>query len=261
MSRFRGPRALTIWPMSLAIFPKMLATMLLALLSLAACDRPDGPQSQSDDSAAHADHQAPFQEGEKPPTLPGDSPASQDSGSNTAPGLPFHDSQNLPAGTLLTVRLRNPISAENLGAHATFVGVVDEPVVIAGNKLVPRGATVAGRVESAQASNLRHNRGYLRLALESIQLGGVSLPVQTSSLFVRGTAADVHAAQTEGPQNANPQSVGSQSRGPHSAAPQSDTQLGESSAAVVSLEKGRRLTFRLTEPVYVGASQHGRADR
>jgi len=270
MSWFRGPRALTIWSLLLAMFPKMLATllatllatMLLALLCLAGCDRPDGPQSQSGDSAAHADqHQAPFQEGEKPTTPPGDSPAAQDSGSNPGPGLPFHDSQDLPAGTLLTIRLKNPISAANPGAHATFVGVVDEPVVIAGNKLVPRGATVAGRVESAQASNLRHNRGYLRLALESIQLGGVSLPVQTSSLFVRGTAAEVPASQTEGPQNAGPQSAGPQSGGPHSAAPQSDSQQGESSAAVVSLEKGRRLTFRLTEPVYVAASQHLRPDR
>jgi hypothetical protein len=260
MSRFRGPRALAIWSLLLAMFPKMLATLLatilLALLCLAACDRPDGPQSQSGDSAAHADqHQAPFQEGEKPTTPPGDSAASQDSGSNSGPGLPFHDSQNLPAGTLLTIRLKNPISAANPGAHATFVGVVDEPVVIAGNKLVPRGATVAGRVESAQASNLRHNRGYLRLALESIQVGGVSLPVQTSSLFVRGTAAEVPAAQTEGPQNAGPQSGG-----PQNATPQIDTQPGESSAAVVSLEKGRRLTFRLTEPVYVAASQHLRSD-
>lgn len=244
MSRFRGPRALTIWP----VLPTMLAAMLLALLCLAGCDRPDGPQSG--DSAAHADqhadpHQAPFQEREKSPTPPGDAAASQDNGSNPGPGLPFHDSQNLPAGTLLTIRLKNSISAENPGAHASFEGVVDEPVVIAGNKLVPRGATVAGRVESAQASNLRHNRGYLRLALESIQLGGVSLPVQTSSLFVRGTAAHVHS----------PESAGQPSAGP------SDVQLGESAAAVVSLEKGRRLTFRLTEPVYVAASQHPRADR
>jgi hypothetical protein len=242
MSRFRGPRAFTIRP--------ILPTMLLALLCLGACDRPDGPQS--DDRVAHADqHPVPFQDGEKPPSLPGDSAASQDNGSSSGPGLPFHDSQNLPAGTLLTVRLKNPISAENPGAHATFEGVVDEPVVIAGNKLVPRGATVAGRVESAQASNLRRNRGYLRLALESIQLGGVSLPVQTSSLFVRGTAAEIPAGQRDG----------ARSGGPQNAAPQSDMQQGEAFAAVVSLEKGRRLTFRLTEPVYVAASQHQREGR
>ncbi len=113
-----------------------------------------------------------------------------DSGPKPETALPFHDPQNLPAGTLLTVRLKNPISAENPGANGTFEAVVDEPVVIEGNKLVPRGAIVAGRVESARASKLKRNRGYVRLALDSIHLAGANLPIQTSSLFVRGNAGD-----------------------------------------------------------------------
>ena len=144
-------------------------------------------------------------------------------GLNPETGLPFHNSQSLPAGTLLTVRLRNPISADDPGANARFEAVVDEPVVIEGNSVVPRGATVAGRVESALASNVRRNRGYVRLVLDSIHLAGVNLPIQTSSLFVRGNSGD--------------------------------TQTGQGEMAQIHLEKGRRLTFRLTEPVYVAASQ------
>jgi len=210
MSRFRRPQGMTIW------------LLLLALLWAAGCARPAG--LQSDDRSAHSDqHPVPFHDGQGTPARQGET--APDNGQNPETGLPFHDSQNLPAGTLLTVRLKAPLSAENPGANGTFEAVVDEPVVIEGNKLVPRGATVAGRVESARASNVKRDRGYVRLALDSIHLAGGNLPIQTSSLFVRGTADATQIPQNEG------------------------------SATVIRLEKGRRLTFRLTEPAYVAASQ------
>ena len=226
MSRFRRPQGLTIWP------------LLLVLLWTAACARPVGPQS--DDAALHADqHPVPFHE-PGATVRQGDSPTTQENGRSPESGLPFQESQNLPAGTLLTVRLKNPVAAENPGANGTFEAVVDEPVVIEGNKLVPRGATVAGRVESARVSNVKRDHGYVRLALDSIHMGGVSLPIETSSLFVRGNAGDPKATRGE-------------------VAPRETSK--ETSTVVIYLEKGRRLTFRLTEPAYVAASQRTRVDR
>jgi hypothetical protein len=224
MSRLRRPRGLMICP------------MLLALLWAAACDRPAGPQT--DVGTAPADqHQVPFHGGEGlPADHSGDSHAAQANGSSSDAGLPFHDPQNLPAGTLLTVRLKYPISAENPGANGTFEAVIDEPVVIEGNRLVPSGTTVAGRVESARASSVKRNRGYVRLALDSIHLAGETLPIRTSSLFVRGNPAGTSSPDGEIPQ-------------------------GQGSAAVIRLEKGRRLTFRLTDPVYVAASERTKIDR
>jgi hypothetical protein len=220
MNRFRRPRGLTIWP------------MLLALLWGAGCARPAGLQ---DEGSAHADqHQLPFHDEEVTPVArPDAAPAVPD---NPEAGLPFHhsqtfrNSQNLPAGTLLTVRLKHPISAENPAANATFEALVDEAVVVEGNRLVPRGAVVAGRVESARASDVRRNGGYVRLALDSLHLAGGNLPIRTSSLFVRGNAGG------------NP-------------LPQGETPPRDPTATVVSIEKGRRLTFRLTESAYVAASQ------
>jgi hypothetical protein len=222
MSRFRRPHGLTIWP------------VLLALVWTAGCARPAG--LQSDDAAAHADpHTVPFHDGATA-VHPTDNSARLGNSLNPETGLPFQDSKNLPAGTLLTVRLKDPISAENPDANLPFEAIVDEPVVIEGNKLVPRGVTVSGRVESTRASNVRRNRGSVRLTLDSIHLAGATLPIQTSSLFVRGNASDAHVPPGEGPQS-------------------------EDSPAVIRLEKGRRLTFRLSEPVYVAASQRTQADR
>jgi len=231
MSRFRRCRGLrmgltggvTHWP------------LLLILLFAVGCERPAAVRTA--DSTPADDHQIPFHAA---PAIPDANPDGSQAPQDADRGLPFQDAKNLPAGTLLTVRLKDPIS-ENPGVKGTFEAVVDEPVVIEGNRLVPRGASVAGRVESAQASNLRHNHGYVRLALDSIHLSGANLPVQTSSLFVRGNAVASLAPQGEDQGE--------------------ETQPGSPHAGVIRLEKGRRLTFRLTEPAYVAASQRTRADR
>jgi hypothetical protein len=172
--------------------------------------------------------QVPFHDGDGKLSPASDSSRAQESGLPPETSLPFRDPQNLPAGTLLTVRLKNPISAEDPDANRTFQAVVDQPVVIEGNKLVPAGTLVSGRVESARASNLKRNSGYLRLTLDSIDLAGTKLPMQTSSLFVSGNAGQPRTPQ-----------------GPPADQP----------SAIIRLEKGRRLVFRLTEPLYVAGGQ------
>jgi hypothetical protein len=133
-----------------------------------------------------------------------------------ANSVPFRNSQYVPAGTLLTVRLQNPVTARSTVAGAQFQAVLEEPVVIEGNTMIPQGAVVAGRIESSRVSKVRPDRGYVRLALESVQLGGLDVPVQTASLF----------------------------------APQAPQEQG-----TIRLEKGRRLTFRLTEPISVNGQR------
>jgi hypothetical protein len=196
-----------------------LGTVLLALLGTTGCAPPDALPS-ADGTGQPEHHKVPFHEADEKTSSPNPS-AVRDTGPKADADLPFQEPQNLPAGTLLTVRTKNPISAENRNANGTFEAMVDQPVVIDGNLLVPLGAMVSGRVESAQASNLKGNRGYVRLTLESIQLAKSNVPVQTSSLFVRG-----RAGQTQAPQN-----------------------------PMVRLEKGRLLVFRLTEPADVAAGQ------
>ena len=207
--------------------------MVLALAGTTGCARPVGPQS--DDGAPPTDqHSVPFHDVAGQDSRPND-PASATDHPTPDTALPFHDPKNLPAGTLLTVRLKNPIFAQNPGEKGTFEALVDEAVVVEGNKLVPRGTPVLGRVESARSSSVGSNRGYVRLALDSIRLGDFDLPVLTSSLFVRGNFAESSPSQGDTAQRSSP--------------------------IVIHLEKGRRLTFRLSEPAYVAASQRTRVDR
>lgn len=181
--------------------------LLLVLLLTAACSRPVNVPTEGTSEGA----QAPFR-GSQAPENPPEASDSQSSGSSQS-AVPSRESQNVPAGTLLTVRLREPLTAGTPEGADSFEAVVDQPLVVGVSTLVPRGAMVVGRVESAKISKLNPERAYVRLALASLHVGGVDVPLQTTSLYAR---------------------------------PASQGSLSDSA---VHLEKGRRLTFRLTEAV------------
>jgi hypothetical protein len=191
---------------------------LLLLLSLPgmSCSRP-GSQGAADAGQP----QVPFREGGQSETAGlGSTVSAAEKGSESEAGIPFRDPQSLPAGTLLTVRLKDAISSTSSGAPSTFAAVVDEPIVIEGETLVARGASAAGRVESVHSATMNANQGYLRLSLEVVDIAGRDLPIRTSSLFARGRKGESRARDV---------------------------------SPTVGLEQGRRLTFRLAEPLYMAS--------
>ena len=96
------------------------------------------------------------------------------------------DSLTLPAGTPVAVRLQTSVSSARSHPGDTFDAVLDEPLVVDGQTVAPRGAAVRGRVLAARSSGRLHNSGYLRIALVSVTIDGKDVPVQTSSIFAAG---------------------------------------------------------------------------
>jgi hypothetical protein len=190
------------------------ALLFLALLAQG-CSRPVAMRS-SDDAAPPEANDVPFTRV--------DDKADVTAGNQRGSAL-VGASKNLPVGTMLTVRLKDPVWTDAPDASGTFEAIVDEAITVEGITLISRGANVSGRVESAGASTIKSNRNYVRLTLDSISLGGRDFPIQTSSLFARGQAS-ISASDAPG-----------------------------DSLAVIHLDKGRRLTFRLTEPVYVASQK------
>jgi len=129
-------------------------------------------------------------------------------------GLPFENSPLLPAGALVTVRLKVPLVAGS-GSRESFEAVLDEPVVVEGSTLIPRDAIVSGRIETAHTSTVRPDRGYVRLTLDSVRVDGFDVPIQTASLFARPLPTR------------------------------------DADSDTIRLEKGRRMTFRLKDPVFL----------
>jgi hypothetical protein len=145
-------------------------------------------------------------------------PANQSASSDPASSVPFHDPHSLPPGTLIIVRLDKAISADATSAVDSFQATVEEPVIVEGTMLVPKGAAVMGRIESARASAMKRGHGYIQLTLASLAVAGQDFHLETASLFARLNPG------SNKPQNA---SVGNGIR----------------------LDQGRTLTFRLTRPV------------
>jgi hypothetical protein len=150
--------------------------------------------------------------------------------SKLAAGLPFRTSSHshiLPSGTLVTVQLEDSLSTTNVHAGDSFTASIAAPLTIDGDTLIERGTAVTGRVESAQSQadrpGLVSGSGYFRLTLNAITVEGRQLALQTSSLFARGQRQNISSS-------ANPSGLRSEG---------------------VQVQKGRRLTFRLTAPLTV----------
>jgi len=116
------------------------------------------------------------------------SPTKAEASNNSGTQLPFGQTQpvTLPAGTLIAVRLQSGVSSTNAAPGQEFDAVLDEPLVVDGQTVAPRGAAAVGRVVAARSSGRLHNPGYLRLTLASVEVNGKSVPMQSSSVFVQG---------------------------------------------------------------------------
>jgi hypothetical protein len=92
---------------------------------------------------------------------------------------------SIPAGTPVTIHLRLSLSSASSRPGDPFEAVLDEPIIIRGHTLAPRGAILSGRVLDARASDRFQEAGYLRLGLTAISLNGKVMPIQTSSIFMK----------------------------------------------------------------------------
>src|SRR5271163_3301151 len=134
----------------------------------------------------------------------------------------------LPEGTPIPIRLQSSLSSAASHTGDTFTGTIDDPVVIDGQTLVAGGTVATGRVLEAKAATRKSlEPGYLRIVLESLNVDGRTVTIETSSIFAKGGAREEHA----------PASVAASGAGPK--ARDQDITLGVD----------RRLSFRLAQTV------------
>jgi len=153
-----------------------IAVVLLALSLICACGRPPAENALSPDA-----QKLPF---DRQPRSTGISPSQSLIPSTT----------KLPEGTPVPIRLQSALSSASAHAGDTFSATIDEPVVIDGQTLVARGTPAIGRVLEARpsASAAASSRGsslepgYLRIVLVSLNLGGKTVMIETSSIFAKG---------------------------------------------------------------------------
>lgn len=74
----------------------------------------------------------------------------------------------VPAGTLISVRLRDSLSTERHSTHDAFFATLDAPLIVEGLVIAERGAMVRGRVVEAVAPGRVKGRAALVLQLDEL---------------------------------------------------------------------------------------------
>jgi hypothetical protein len=228
-------------PKSLSALPLIFCFFVFGVLVLSwGCARPSGILHRSGAGSQASGQELPFH----PQQNPGR--AAVESGvpelrpdPNLANGLPFRVASHprtLPSGTLLTVELGGSLSPARVRSGEVFAASVAGPVTIDGETIIESGTAVIGRIESAQAAGPQPRDapraglrpGYVRLVLSAILVDGQQIPLQTASLFARGSLRRGTSALADAPITPQPENA--------------------------RVQKGRLLTFRLTAPLTLDVS-------
>jgi hypothetical protein len=104
----------------------------------------------------------------------------------------------VPAGTVLNVRLSEGIDVDSTQTGATFKGSVDDPIMIDGRVVIPRGTAVVIRVVSVKQSGTLKGSDQIALKLNSISFGDRVYEVVTEYAVAQGKGEGKRTARKVG---------------------------------------------------------------
>ncbi|MDP9169558.1 MAG: hypothetical protein M3N54_02975 [Acidobacteriota bacterium] len=162
----------------------------------------------------------------------------------------------IPADTAITIRMIEGVNSQSARLGQTFRASIDEPVMIDGQQVIPRGADVLTKLVDDQQSGKFEGRTVLTLALVSININGQPVDVTSSDVKTASASRGTRTAGAVGGGTALGAIVGALAGGGKGAAigAASGAALGGGAEAVtkgqqVKIPSETRLTFRLQSPV------------
>jgi len=105
---------------------------------------------------------------------------------------------SVPAGTMLNVRLTQPIDVDASQAGMKFKGIVDDPVMIGGAIVIPRGASAVLQAVQVQQSGKMKGSDQITLKLNAIGFGGMMYEVATTYVETKGKGEGKKTARKVG---------------------------------------------------------------
>jgi hypothetical protein len=113
----------------------------------------------------------------------------------TAPPPP---SVELPAGTNLVVRMIDGVDSEVNRVGQTFAASLDEPVLLNGEAVIPRGADVVVKLVDARESGKIAGRSELTLDLVSVRINGKMVDVDSKTVSRESSSRGNRTAKVAG---------------------------------------------------------------
>ncbi len=165
----------------------------------------------------------------------------------------------IPAGTLLTVRLREALNSERNSSGDTFTATLDQPLIVDGFVLAERGATARGHIVDLARAGRVKGKALLALELKSLTTSdGQKLELETDTFKREGESGVKKDAVKAGVMAGIGAAIGAIAGGGKGAAIGAGIG-GAAGAGTVLATRGEqaelaaetRLSFRLKNPVTV----------
>ena len=114
------------------------------------------------------------------------------------PEAPERRAVTVPAGTALNVRLVDQIDVDASKAGMTFKAVIDDPVMLGGAVVIPRGASATLQAVQVQQSGTMKGSDKISLKLNSFRFGGMVYEVTTAYVETKGKGEGKKTARKVG---------------------------------------------------------------
>jgi len=164
----------------------------------------------------------------------------------------------LPQGTVLTVRMIDPVDSQVNRIGETFRASIDEPVVVGSEQAIPRGADVVVKLVDDKQSGKISGKTELTLDLVSVAVNGKTVDVNTQAVTRESGSRTGRSEKVIGGTAALGAIIGALAGGGKGAAVGAVSGAGVGTAAQVATKGQRvhipsetRLTFTLEYPVRI----------
>jgi hypothetical protein len=95
---------------------------------------------------------------------------------------------SIPAGTRVVVRMTDSLSSATARVGQEFRGTLQEPIVVNGSEVYPRGSDVVGRVTGVHRSGRLSDPGVLVLELSYVEYSGQRSTLYAEPFRIKGTS-------------------------------------------------------------------------
>ena len=107
-------------------------------------------------------------------------------------------SAELPAGTNIVVRMIDGVDSQTNSVGQTFAASIDEPVMLNGDTVIPRGADVVVKLVDSKESGKLAGRSELTLDLVSVKVNGRPVDINTQTVSRESASRGERTAKVAG---------------------------------------------------------------
>ena len=116
---------------------------------------------------------------------------------STAPPA-VRSAAELPAGTNIVVRMIDGVDSQTNSVGQTFAASIDEPVMLNGDSVIPRGADVVVKLVDSKESGKLTGRSELTLDLVSVKVNGRPVDINTQTVSRESASRGERTAKVAG---------------------------------------------------------------